>query len=69
MAAMQHEFSLAFEAFKASNARVESLKLEVLELTHRIEQLESAQFEIEQTIADGTLTADGDAGLWLPRKS
>ncbi|MDA8745362.1 hypothetical protein N9N28_12065 [Rubripirellula amarantea] len=50
LASMQHEFTLAFEAFKAGNARIESLKLEIIELNHRVEQLESAQFEIEQTI-------------------
>ena len=47
-AAVQRELSATVEAFVLSKNHVHSLQLEVTDLIHRVDQLESAQFEWEQ---------------------
>ncbi|KAA1259068.1 NADH dehydrogenase subunit E [Rubripirellula obstinata] len=47
-AAMQLELNNTVEAFVSCNHRLQTLQLEFTDLQHRIEQLESAQYELEQ---------------------
>ena len=47
-AAMQLELNNTVEAFVSCNHRLQTLQLEFTDLQHRIDQLESAQYELEQ---------------------
>lgn len=47
-AAMQLELNNTVEAFVSCNHRLQTLQLEFADVQHRIEQLESAQYELEQ---------------------
>ena len=50
-AAIHLELSATTDAFVTSKNRLESLRLEVTDLQHRLDQLESAQFELEELTA------------------
>jgi predicted flap endonuclease-1-like 5' DNA nuclease len=70
-AAMQLELNNTVEAFVSCNHRLQTLQLEFADLQHRIEQLESSQFELEQqamvhadqsaTVATLSLYEDSDS--------
>lgn len=51
-AAMQRELNSTVEAFVTSSHRLQTMQLELIDLQHRIDQLESAQFELEATVAE-----------------
>ena len=49
---IEREFSLTIDAFSVSHAKVQTLQLEMAMFGERFEQLESAQFELEQQAQD-----------------
>ena len=52
LANIEREFSLTIDAFAISHAKAQTLELELTMMQERVEQLESAQFELEQQAED-----------------